>query len=93
MAKYVIETVQTVNRLYYVEVDDVNLAHRAIANGELDEFCSYASPEEIASTTEVDGWQSADIVNANAATYVYDADDQQFHQLVRWDLARKGTTK
>lgn len=89
MAKYIVETIQTVKRTYYVEVNDPTWAHDGIVMNELEEFAQEFYSEDIIGTREVEDFPVMDIVNVNAATMHFNYEEDTWEQQVRWDLAKR----
>ena len=87
MAKYIIETIQTVKRTYYVEVDDPTWAHDGIVMGELEEFAQGFYTEDIISTRAVEEWPKLPRALVNGAVMVFDKERDKWTEEVRWDLA------
>lgn len=87
MPKYIIETIQTIKRTYYVEVVDPTWAHDGIVMGELEEFAQGFFTEDIISTQAVEDWPKLPRALVNGAVMVFDKERDMWTQEVRWDLA------
>lgn len=99
-AKFVIETVQVLRHVYYVEcpsehfgdVDEVLAGHVGHWGQLLEAYATFTSPESTLSVTAVD---TADFTgpppgfSVNGPTYVWDSETEQLGQAVRWDLCAK----
>ena len=84
--KYIVTTVQTIKRIYYVDVEDPTYAHDAIMCNEIEEFAQAHLSEDIVSTQLVDKWPTINNMSINAATNVFDPVHNKWSQEVRWDL-------
>ena len=90
MSKYVITTVQTIVRKYYVKVDDPSWAHDGIVMNELEEFTQHHLSEDIVDTQKVKRWPTPDQYDSvNAAVMEFDYNDDQWKATTRWDLANE----
>jgi hypothetical protein len=90
MSKFVIRTIQTTVRVYYVEVNDVEWACDGIVMNELEEFSAECFSEDIIHVASVDEFPSQPLVNVNAATNTFNYTTEEWDKEVHWELATKG---
>ena len=86
--KYVVTTVQTIVRRYYVEVDNPDYALDGIICGELEEFSQQYGSEDPIDTYSVDQFPKAEWEHSvNGAVMTYNEAENRWDISAAWDLA------